>query len=81
MLKNILNLEGTTQLSKSQQSQILGGFHHGSDCKIFVRLEDGTSYWSSQAYTVAEAQEYYATGGDALYSGFSVTGYCCASCA
>lgn len=49
-------------------------------CSVFVRLANGRSYWSVQTFSVSWAQEAYATGGDPLYGGYSVTGYCCASC-
>jgi hypothetical protein len=75
MLDNILKIKGVSVLDKKQQSEVVAG-----TCSIYVTLENGSSYWSSQTYSVGDAQEYYGTGGDALYGGFSVSGYCCASC-
>lgn len=75
MLENILKIQGVSLLNKKQQSTVAAG-----NCSVFVRLDNGTSYWSSQTYSVAYAQEGFATGGDALHGGFSITGYCCASC-
>lgn len=75
MLNKLLKIEGITVLDKKQQYTVIAG-----TCSIFVRMEDGTSFWSAQTYSVNRAQEYFATDGDMLHGGFSVTGYCCASC-
>ncbi|MBT8245766.1 hypothetical protein [Winogradskyella sp.] len=74
MLDNILNIKGVSVLDKKQQSEVVAG-----TCSVYVHTENG-SYWSAQTYPVEWAQEAYATGGDELYGGYSVTGYCCASC-
>ena len=74
MLNNILNIKGVSVLDKTQQSEVVAG-----TCSVFVHTANG-SYWSAQSYSVEWAQEAYATGGDPLVGGFSVTGYCCASC-
>ena len=58
--------------------QVKGG--SGGGCAVFVRLDGGGNYWSSCIYSASWAQTAYATGGDPLYGGYSVTGYCCASC-
>lgn len=65
-------------LSRDEMRQVKGG--SGGGCAIFVRYDNGPMFWSACAYSVASAQEYYATNGDLIYGGFRVTGYCCASC-
>lgn len=77
MLKNILNIEGLSVLDKTEQSKVVG-----QACSVFFRTENG-NFWSSQTYTVEQAQAMYGDGnGDPLWTfgGASVTGYCCQHC-
>lgn len=66
---------GVVLLNKKQQSKVVAG-----TCSVFVRLENGHSYWSAQTYSVEWAEHAYATGGDPFHGDFSITDYCCASC-
>lgn len=77
-LKN-LNLKADEILQRHQLKSLLGGYGDG-ECAVFVRTDDGHNYWSACTYSVSYAQNAYATGGDPLYGGYSITGYCCASC-
>tara|TARA_A100000171_G_C2139231_1_gene153253 strand:- start:5597 stop:5845 length:249 start_codon:yes stop_codon:yes gene_type:complete len=80
MLSNILNIEGTNELSREQQKSINGGNMAG-DCAIFVRSNygEGPGYWTPKDLTVLDAQTYY-NNHQRFGEDLVTTGYCCASC-